>query len=120
MDLTPDILRAAYMYLDATPPFNGWNLPDAEDVEFVVTKTKKEQGCCHCFKTLDGLTTRFMIEISTTYHKYTLSLLGTMAHEMVHLHEFMVGFNKYRMHGKVFKALAKEVCDAHGFDPGQF
>ena len=47
-------------------------------------------------------------------------IIKTLAHEMVHVHEFKNGLDHYWVHGKVFKALAKEVCDAHGFDIGQF
>jgi hypothetical protein len=115
MELTEDMLRGAYAYLSETPPFNGWNLPDAEDVSFVVAHSRKRQGRCHVRS--DG---KFKIEISDRYHTHTQSLMQTMAHEMVHVHEFQNGLSQYWAHGKVFKALRDEVCVAHGFDPGQF
>ena len=116
MQLTPAILEAAYAYLAETAPFNEWNLPDAEDVDFEVVRSRKRQGRCH---NGEG-SGRYKIEISERYCSHSNTLLLIMAHEMVHVHEFKNGLDHYWVHGKVFKALAKEVCDAHGFDPGQF
>ena len=36
--LTPEILEGAYEFLRATPPFRGWRLPHADEVEFVVSR----------------------------------------------------------------------------------
>ncbi len=120
MELTPETLRAAYAYLDATPPFNGWNLPDPEDVEFRVTQKSRTHGETHTV-ILGGTKFKFKIDISGKKHNHTASLILTMAHEMVHVHQRYNKINLTRStHGKDFMALAKEVCDAHGFDPGQF
>jgi hypothetical protein len=125
MVLTPEILRAAYAYLAVTPPFDKWNLPDAEDVRFVVQKNRPgHHGICNRWEILErgkvlGMT--FEIGINGASHTYTSSLLVTMAHEMVHVHEYQTGLRvTSAKHGKVFRALACEVCAAHGFDPGQF
>src|SRR5579863_3475826 len=117
MELTPDILRGAYEYLAETPPFREWNLPPAEDVKFTVTQNIARHGRCITY-----LAGNYEIEISAKNHKHTYSLMSTMAHEMVHVHERQTGMRKNGQihHNKVFVALAKEVCDAHGFDPGQF
>src|ERR1700681_4999961 len=116
MNLTPEILRAAYNYLSETEPFHGWNMPDAEDLKFVVTHGRARQGRC-CLDHNSAI-----IEISDAYHKHTSSLMETMAHEMIHLHHYQSGLKKtkHSWHGKVFWAFAREVCAAHGFDPGQF
>ena len=116
MQLSPAILEAAYAYLAETPPFNEWNMPDAEEVIFEVSQSKRKQGHCQCAPN-DGGT--FKIMISDRYHEYTNSLMNTTAHEMVHVHQYRTGLHK-TWHGRAFTALAKEVCDAHGFDPGQF
>jgi hypothetical protein len=117
MQLTPAILEAAYAYLAETPPFDGWNMPSSEDVKFTATRNRACHGRC---LTYPG--EKFEIEISAKNHTHTCSLLSTMAHEMVHVHERQTGMRKNGNihHNKVFIALAKEVCDAHGFDPGQF
>ena len=116
MQLTSEILRAAYAYLVETPPFNEWNLPDAEDVNFAVTTGRVRQGRCCIW--MDPTT----IEISDQYHTHTASLMLTMAHEMIHLHQFKNGLKKtkHSWHGHLFQAYKQEVCTIHGFDPGQF
>jgi hypothetical protein len=114
---TPDNLRAAYNYLSETEPFVNWNLPDADDVTFFVdTKSVRHSGRCYPLQE-DG---HYRIEISSKFHHHTLSLMETMAHEMVHVHEFHNGIPVKRHHGKTFKLLAAEVCAIHGFDPGKF
>jgi len=120
MVLTPDILRAAYAYLAETQPFREWNLPDAEDVGFEVVNNHDIHGACWA-PTMNE-TGQFRIAISDTKHNHTLSLMQTMAHEMVHVHEYQTCLRKpsYRKHGKVFQGFACEVCAEHGFDPGQF
>lgn len=112
MELTPDVLRAAYELLDETEPFKSWNLPPAEDINFEIVRSKKRLGRCHC--DLSPL----KIEISTLYHFYLPSVLLTMAHEMVHVHMHQQGMGY--THGRAFKALRDQVCAVHGFDPGQF
>lgn len=119
MVLTPDILRAAYNYLSETEPFVGWNLPDGEDIKFKVTHRKKAQGCTHCV--VYGDKCDFVIEISDPHHDHTASLMLTMAHEMVHVHQRHNCINRAKAsHGTDFLQLAQEVCTVHGFDPGQF
>ena len=117
MELTPAILELAYAYLAETPPFRKWNLPPVEDVKFTVTQSVNRHGRCISYEGSE-----YEIEISAKTHNHTNSLMETMAHEMVHVHERQTGMRKngQRHHTKVFIALAKEVCDAHGFDSGQF
>lgn len=109
-----DTLRAAYNYLNETPPFNKWNLPDGDDIEFIVARAHDHDGW-HTFK--DG---KHTIAISTTRVGFTDTLLRTMAHEMVHLHEQHSGACSSGHHGKTFRRFAAQVCAAHGFDPKGF
>jgi hypothetical protein len=117
VDLTPDILRAAYEYLAETGPFSRWNLPHAEDVRFQVTRSNNVHGSCSppCERR-----PHYVFALSARRHSHTSSIMVTMAHEMVHAHMFESRLGDWRAHGDTFNALAKEVCDAHGFDPGQF
>jgi len=120
MVITPDILRSAYAYLSETPPFNEWNLPDADDVTFKIIGTRNPYGMCHTFGG-NWDRPRYEIWVSGVSHTQTYTLLATMAHEMVHVHQRHNRINRTkRAHGADFRALAKEVCNAHGFDPGQF
>lgn len=119
MRLTNEVLQAAYAYLNETGPFVDWNLPDAEDVYFQVTNWKNVQGQCNTV--IFGDKYQFRIQISQRFHLYTFSLMQTMAHEMVHMHQRQNCRNHGKQsHGADFQALAREVCAYHGFDPGQF
>lgn len=111
MVITSEIIKAAYAYLTETPPFLNWHMPDADDVKFALCGGGKHYGRC-------TYSPPYLIEISKAYHTHSATLLKTVAHEMVHVHmgEAKMG----RGHGKVFQALAKEVCDIHGFDIGHF
>ena len=118
MDFTPDILRAAYEFLEKTPPFSKWNLPDADDVKFVAAKSRAYAGRCTMFAPADD--PKFCIDISIRKQKHTVSLMATMAHEMIHVHMGHACFKGKNHHDEAFWALAKQVCDEHGFDIGTF
>lgn len=111
LPLTKDVLRAAYNYLNETSPFCKWNLPDGEDVEFRVAKSRECHGWLNPRK-------RPCITISSATVGQTLSLLAAMAHEMVHVHQHLTG--QPLTHGPAFKARAAQVCRVHGFDPKTF
>src|ERR1700678_58102 len=116
MQITVDILRSGNAYLAETEPFVGWNLHDAEDVEFCVVDKPRTQGECHT-RVVGAHKFEFRIDISKRHHTHTDSLLRTMAHEMVHVHQRRNCINlTKRAHGQDFWALAAEVCTAHGFD----
>lgn len=113
LKFTADTLRAAYAFLDETPPFNSWNLPDAEEVIFRVTRSKSDHGW-HDFK--NGHHT---IALSRITVGSTLNLVMTMAHEMVHIREWQLQI-RGEGHGAAFRKLAQRVCEIHGFDPTMF
>lgn len=113
--LTPALLRATYARLCETPPFHKWNLPDAEDVTFRVTKTTNTYGR-HWF---DGV--GHFLEISSGKIGYLPMLDETMAHEMIHVHERQSGAVVSGVaHTAAFRKWAKQVCHWHGFDPKNF
>lgn len=112
---TPFTLRRAYQFLDATKPFQGWNLPDADDVVFRVIKDRQLQGY-HDFKR-----GRHIVGVSASVIGHTQSLILVMAHEMIHVHEQHTGLCKPGVeHSAAFKKLAQRVCAEHGFDPKLF
>lgn len=115
LQLTPDILRATYDFLHATPPFSMWNLPDSERITFKVTRKAHLQG--HITYVAGG---KITIEVSSVNVGHTYSLIQVMAHEMAHLFEFETGMDTKAGHSKAFKILAKRICDHHGFDPKLF
>jgi hypothetical protein len=112
MRLTPAILVAAYDFLRATPPFVGWRLPEADDVEFRVCHFA-HLGECHAN---DGT---HVIALSGRRISHTDTLMRTMAHEMIHLRHNHVGTAAMvnTVHGAQFVRDAKLVAKAHGYDP---
>jgi predicted SprT family Zn-dependent metalloprotease len=110
LKLTPEVLRAAYAYLDETQPFAAWNLPDPDDVKFVVTSDAAVQGY--------AARNPFEIGISRRLVGSTDTLMFIMAHEMVHFHADRA--KERNPHGPMFRRAAKQVCDVHLFDIKNF
>jgi hypothetical protein len=113
--MTPDTLRACYNFLNETRPFDRWNLPDGDDVEFRVVRDPTLFG----WYMREPSTGRHIIGVSTATVKHTDTLIRTMAHELVHLHEHNSG-PCGKGHSRAFRGYAAQVCKAHGFDPGAF
>lgn len=114
LPLTPEMLRGAYDLLSTTPPFSKWNLPPSEEVTFRVVRSPNLRGW---YRRENG---RHVIAISSRCTGYLVSLLGTMAHEMIHLHEAAAGACTSGMHSAAFNCWAAQVCKYHGFDPKMF
>lgn len=118
LPLTPDVLEAAYELLRATPPFDKWKLPDGDEVKFSVTITKAEYAQYQW----DGV--QHTISISMGKNGYIVSLLESMAHEMIHLYLEKMGWESKRAsaiyHNARFRKFAERVCRIHGFDPKAF
>lgn len=113
LPLTKDMLRAAYNYLNETPPFNKWNLPDGDDVTFQVADDKGH----HAWLTT-GRAKRPVLAVSRASVGHTITLMSSVAHEMAHLYQYRSGMPL--THGPVFKKLAAEISAFHGFDPKSF
>ena len=113
--LTPAMLAACYDLLNTSQPFDGWNLPDADDVAFYVVRDPTRCG----FYRRDALD-RHSISISSNGVGYMPTLIAIMAHEMVHLHLAITKMEGRAEHGAVFRHFAARVCRAHGFDPQLF
>lgn len=112
--LTPDTLAHAYEYLAHTPPFDRWNMPPVDEVTFIVAKGS-DFGWCDRKRGR-----RHEIAVSSRRNGHTLTLLMTMAHEMVHLHQKLTGMETRGQHNAAFHKLAVQVCRRHGFDPKLF
>lgn len=110
--MTPETLRAAYAFLRTTKPFSRWGLPSAGEVAFAVLKTRGVYGD---YRFQDG---RHRIRASSGMNGHAVTLLETIAHEMVHLRQAINALEVN--HGRYFRASAKQVCRHHGFDPKRF
>lgn len=113
LKLTPVILRAAYELVCETPPFNKWNLPDADDLKFKVSRNGREYGAVETA----GPDVWLCVSDKTVGNWSTL--LATVAHECIHLHQ--IGTGLQLDHGPAFKKWAALVCRHHReFDPKSF
>lgn len=113
LPLTPDIVRAAYEYLRATPPFKRWGLPHADEIKVRITRHRDRQGHARW----DGK--QFEIAVSQMKIGRTHTLIELVAHEMVHVRCHMQGDTRAE-HSKVWHRYADSVCRYHGFDRKTF
>jgi hypothetical protein len=119
LDKKPDPMapvRKLYDFLASTPPFNGWNLPDAHRIEFRLLDNVDDRVGYYDF---NG---RHIIAIKSRLFGQTQELTETLAHELCHLHQFRNKkqgiHDKAQWHNATFQALARQVRAAHGFDVG--
>lgn len=99
--------------LRTTAPFKGWRLPHADEIEFRLTAQPGGlQGECW----LNG--PRMGIDISVLNHGHLLTMVTTLAHEMVHLYQLKLGRDPD--HGAFFLSRAAVVCNRLGLDPKAF
>lgn len=109
---TPDMMAACYDMLLCTPPFNRWNLPRSEQVEFYIELNPARYGAYEVDRT--------RIWISSLC-KDTPTFVQVMAHEMVHLRQCIKGKRSAtEWHGRDFKTMALQVCHFHGWLPAHF
>lgn len=106
MHLTPARLAAVYDCLREFPPFSSWKVPDSDAVEFRVSMRVDRFGL---YELRDDQHT---IEISAMLVIDWQTLVETMAHEMVHLHQGRTGPVD---HNAEWHRMATRVCRAFGF-----
>lgn len=118
LKLNEDMLIAAYEYFAASMPFSEWNLPPAEDVIFKVARTKRLYGWHQVEVTGRGKSRKLQHYITIAGKcGHTITLMQTMAHEMIHLCDDQNCLSRNAEHGPAFVKLAQEVSLHHGFDP---
>jgi hypothetical protein len=110
MRITPEILEAAYNYLKATPPVISWKLPDPDDIEFHVARTKTWYGWCDPSE--EG---GYIIKISEKLVSTTPTLIRVMAHEMIHVKQYITKIKRH--HNDQFRRDWAKIARYHGFDP---
>ena len=110
--LTPDMLAAGYDFLRTTTPFLRWRLPESDELRFHVVR--------HAVLSADFGVEAGMpfIRISEGCNGHSVTLLASLAHEMIHLRQYLTGDRE--LHGPRFQRMAAKVCAAHGFDPKIF
>ena len=114
LHVTPAMMEAAYEFLSCFPPFKGWRLPHADEIEFRVSA---EAHLCGLYEQISD---KHRISVSATTTVQTDSLIKVMAHEMIHLYQSLHYTDQGPEHNEQFHKLAKGICRRHGFDPGLF
>jgi hypothetical protein len=122
LDMKPDPMapvRKLYDFLASTPPFNGWNLPDARAVTFKVIDPSEKLYCdSGGYHTVHA--GQHVIAIHPLRIDQTDELIRTVAHEMIHLYRDHAGIGggntEDTWHDEWFQKMARRVCRAHGFD----
>jgi hypothetical protein len=112
--LTPDMLAAGYDFLRATEPFKSWKLPEADDLGFSVVRDPTIFADFSLERDVP------VIRVSEARHGHTVTLLATLAHEMIHLHQHRRRLHRGGDHNADFHRRAARVCALHGFDPKTF
>jgi hypothetical protein len=116
LPLTPHILAAAYEYLRTTPPFRGWKLPSADEVEFCVTQHRDRDGDHSRYHRTD----EHIIRVSSYWVKTTDGLMQVVAHEMLHQRQERMNPAIRRGHNPAFLRMAARVCAVHGWRAHDF
>jgi hypothetical protein len=111
IEVSKAAIIAAYELLRTQRPFIGWKLPEPDDVEFVVIRTRNVYADC------DGE----VIRVSASRHGQLNTLLATVAHEMIHLHQMRTKLETPNTeHNKDWHKRATRVCRMHGWDRKTF
>lgn len=106
--LNKEMLAHCYDMLAATHTMSRWNLPPAEDVKFRIIR-RKDRYAHH--EVVGGV---HHIAVSSTFVGTFQTLIMTMAHEMIHVHQDLTGMP--RDDGKGFAKIADRVCKELEFD----
>lgn len=106
--LTTEMMAHCYDMLAATPIMGKWNLPPSEDIKFKLIK-KTDRFAHHTV--IGGV---HHIAVSIKFVGTFQTLIATMAHEMIHVHQDQAGLP--RNDGKGFQKIADRVCKELEFD----
>jgi len=106
MRLSVDAVVAAYRFLQATPPFNRWRLPDADEVKFRVISARTHYGSADWPKR--------RLYVSGRLIGHTDTLLRVLAHEMAHFRADAQG--EKAVHGRLWHRAVRAICREHGWD----
>lgn len=113
--LHPQHIEAIYECLRALPPFSRWKLPHGEDVVF---RTAYRQDARGEYRRLPSGDHEIMVSTACCGHWDTIVM--TVAHEMIHLHQERQGLASPSNHNEAFVRTARRVARMYGWDPLAF
>ncbi len=114
MKVTVHLIRQCYTHLRELPPFDRWSLPTAERVEFGILVGKD-----HAIYERDGPHRICVNDLTHTTHQ---QVMETVAHEMVHLRQELLGRLPLRKdpHNADFRRMARAICREFGWNVQTF
>src|SRR5258708_23719946 len=112
LKLSPEILRATYDFLCELPPYNKFNLPAGEDVQFRLLTTRDRYADHYRRKGKN------IIRVSTSNVTSIGVLVRAMAHEMVHVYLDNNKIAGRHHHGVAFRAIGRIGCKHLWIDNG--
>lgn len=115
LPITPQRLAAIYEMLRTWPPFNRWKLPPASSLRFHVSRARGHDAQWW----ISG--NKHHIETSERRHYHLLTLIISMAHEMIHVRQLEARTETPGVeHNAEFRRISRRLCRRYGWDEGQF
>jgi hypothetical protein len=105
--LTPELLASMWDCLRQMPPFCKWKLPPAGMMEFRAPARADVFGEFRAPNT---------ITISASLHGHFDTVFKTLAHEAIHVVQFLDKTENKNQHNADFLRKAKLVCKTFGYD----
>ena len=96
----------------ASPTLRSWNLPPSEDIKFKIINRQDRYG--H-HEVIGGV---HHIAISKPCVSTFITLISTLVHEAIHIHQDQTGLP--RRDDKIFSAFADKLCKELMLDRGTF
>ena len=111
MKLTPAILRNLYSAIYCMKPFDRWNMPLPEEVNFVVNKDQEVMGT-YLYDT--GEEYEHIITISSARCGHLDTVIRVLCHECIHMSRHKT--SRWTHHDKSFRKRAAQISSELGFD----
>lgn len=115
MNITPQHVAAVYEMLRQLEPFDAWSLPEADLIEFRTDMRRNVVGE-HNYRARKRQAP--LIRVSLACNGHLLTLMQTVAHEMVHLAQIVNG--EREGHQETFIKRTAAVCKEFGWDEKAF
>ena len=112
MKLTPAILKNLYSAIYCMKPFDRWNMPLPEEINFVVNQDKDVMGT---YLYDDGGDHEHTITISSARCGHLDTVIRVLCHECIHMSRHKS--SKWTYHDKDFRNRAHRISSELGFDP---
>jgi hypothetical protein len=114
MKVNTHLIRQCYAHLRELPPFDRWCLPGPDTVEFGILI-----GRDHAVYERSGVHRIAVNDLTHTTHE---QVMQTVAHEMVHLRQELLGRLPLKKdpHNAEFRRMARAICKEFGWNVQTF